>query len=109
MRRIKAWALLLTGALIFALGFISAANFSFDWEFIMPSSIILAVLLIPAGGTLFAHGLLALDSPPTTSVGHAGPQAAATGIRDSRFLAQGRTARARRAVPLRLIGVRWRE
>jgi len=69
MRRIKAWTLLVAGALVFALGFISAANFSFDWEFIMPSSIILAVLLIPAGGTLFAHGLLTLDSSskPSTS------------------------------------------
>ena len=50
MRRLKGWALLVVGALVFALGFISAANFSFDGEFIMPSSIILAALLIPAGG-----------------------------------------------------------
>lgn len=62
MRRIKAWALLVVGALVFALGFISAADFSFDWEFILPSSLILAVILIPAGGTVFAHGLLTLDS-----------------------------------------------
>ncbi len=35
MRRIKAWAQFIGGVLVFALGFISAANFSFDWDFLI--------------------------------------------------------------------------
>lgn len=64
MRRIKAWTQLIGGALCVILGIISVANFSFDWEFIMPSSLILGGFLILLGGTVFGHGLMALDSPP---------------------------------------------
>ena len=67
MRRIKGWAQLVAGAVVFTLGFISIVNFSFEWEFIMPPSMILAAVLIVAGGTLFARGLISLDSPPETS------------------------------------------
>lgn len=74
MHRIKGWAQIAVGAIVFALGFISIVNFSFDWEFIVPPIIISAAVLIVAGGTVFANGLLTLDSPPKTSAGVGGQE-----------------------------------
>ena len=72
MRRIRAWAQMAVGTIVFALGFISIVNFSFDWEFIVPPSIISAAVLIVVGGTVFAQGLLSLDSPAKPSAGEDG-------------------------------------
>ena len=74
IRWIKGWAQLVAGAVVFALGFISIVNFSFEWEFIMPPSTVLAAVMIVGGGILFAHGLVALDSPPETSVSQSDQQ-----------------------------------
>lgn len=79
MRRIKAWALVTAGALSVLLGIISVVNFSFDWEFIMPPTIVLAGVLILAGGTVFAQGLLSLESPPKTSNGEGARQQRGSG------------------------------
>jgi hypothetical protein len=74
IRWIKGRAQLVAGAVVFALGFISIVNFSFEWEFIMPPSMILAAVLIVAGGTLFAHGLMSLDSPPESTARQSGQE-----------------------------------
>jgi len=56
--------MLVGGALCVVLGIISISNFAFDWDFIMPPSMVLAAVMIVGGGTLFAHGLMSLDSLP---------------------------------------------
>ena len=74
MHLIKSWALLVVGALVFALVFISIVNFSFDWEFLVPPSLIFAAVLIVVGGAVFANGLLALDSQPKPPIDGGEPQ-----------------------------------
>jgi hypothetical protein len=65
--RIKAWVQLAAGGLGVSLGIISVVNYSFDWSFIMPPSLVLAGVLVLVGGIVFASGLLSLDSPPKSS------------------------------------------
>lgn len=57
---------------MFALGFISIVNFSFEWEFFMPPSMILAGVLIVAGGVVVASGLMGLEPHAKTSIPEGG-------------------------------------
>ena len=64
MRRVKAWAQLVGGAILTLTGIVSAVNYSFDFElFSIPPGVIFAGLLILVGGFIFASGLVNLDSP----------------------------------------------
>jgi hypothetical protein len=68
MRLLKGWTLLLAGSAGFLLGLLAAIGVAFDADiplgggFEVPQSLFISGMFIIAGGTLFANGLLTLDT-----------------------------------------------